>query len=486
MNEDDDGSFDDYVVTTTHPGPMLAICVALISMSFFVLLLVANLCRHQKDELEKEQQCHTEMENDGFTNNYQSLQGCRASMSVEALPQPTTTPPQASEDSMSASAPTRRSLDNFFHRLLGNRGDDNYVAQSHPPTSEQAPLLTAFRNKTDKMDVDNDDNDDNSDSEIDVNVVKFSDPTVSSCEKLKIITCHNFDPVTRSVARLSVPFLLQALLSATCDLIQLALVGHRLGTMSLSAFVIVDLLVRLTDDVVGSILSAGNKMITQVTESDNTSKDSSYKAGRYLQLSMLLFVAGCIPFILLWSFHMDQVLLFLGYDAETAEMGRQFVIPYAVGKPFAGICSGFRIMLDVVGYEVQSTYLTLIEEVSFTVIVAVFLCWRSMFPNANIGGLGYVFLICDVGYLLAVLSVIHFNGWLQEYMEGFTAGLSRTSATNSCNDSARSFSNAQGVSLILGNASSLAFALLVYHGEWQALIFFARYDFRWLVAAYFV
>ncbi|KAL3922175.1 MAG: hypothetical protein SGILL_002348 [Bacillariaceae sp.] len=256
------------------------------------------------------------------------------------------------------------------------------------------------------MEDGSDGDDCDSESEVDdVNQQKFADPTVSKCSKLQIIACHNCDPMTRSVARLSVPFLMQAVLSAASEIIRLALVGHQLGTMSLGAFVIVDLLLRLTGDAVGSILSAGNKMITQVTERDNKHNDNSYKAGRYLQLSILLFAATSIPFIVIWALCMDKVLLFLGYDSVTAEMGRQFAIPYSIGSLFAGVCSGFRMMLDVVGYEVQSTYLTAIEEVVVTVILAVFLCWQSLFPNASLVDVGYVFLISDL--LCQLLLIAH-------------------------------------------------------------------------------
>ena len=462
MKDNKDEYFEDYMVTTIDPGPMLIVGVMVISMSFFVVMvLMAAVCKRRQGEeddheMEKEQHCALEVENDGFKNNYQSLEGYRKSLSME----------DTTQTQQRISAPER-------HGIPGSRENRHSRRQIQQPASEQTSLIKG-KLSINMEDGNNSDSCD-SDSEIDFNVVNFSDPATSKCGKLQIIACHNCDPVTRSVARLSVPFLLQAVLSATSEIIRLALVGHQLGTMSLSAFVVVDLLLRLTGDAVESILSAGNKMITQVTESDIKDNDNSYKAGRYLQLSIVLFAAASVPLIVFWSLCMDKVLLFLGYDSDTAEMGRQFAIPYSVGSLFTGVCYGFRMMLDVVGYEVQSTYLTAIEEVSVTAILAVFLCWQSLVPNASLVDLGYVFLISDLLYVSTVWAVIHYKGWLQEYMEGFAAGLYHKSMADSVNRNSPSFSNARGVRLILRNASSLAFVFIVYHGEWQVLIFFARY-----------
>jgi hypothetical protein len=230
----------------------------------------------------------------------------------------------------------RRPSGSTFHRLdVAN----HHGRETNNPSDRQCLSRMSQRISSVRSDDTEDSNDSN---EMDVNVTKFFDTSTTTLQKIQLITCHNFDAQSRSIYKLGGPFMLQALMAAASALIRLALVGHRLGTSALSAFVIVDLLVMLTSDCMRSILLAGNTLIAQVSETDN----SSFKAGRYLQLSLILFVIGSLPVIIMWSCYMDRLLIFFGFDEDIAEIGRLFVIPYSVAELFAGISIGLQYMLD--------------------------------------------------------------------------------------------------------------------------------------------
>ena len=166
------------------------------------------------------------------------------------------------------------------------------------------------------------------------NAIKFSDPGTTAFEKLWIITCHNCDDQSRGMLKLAIPYLMQALIISASEMIQVAVVGHRLGSSYLSTYIIIDLFITLTTNAVLSIIMSGNTMIAQIAKSDHD--QSPYKVGMYLQLSLIFYILGCVPLVALWSFFTKDLLLFLGNDISTAEIGQQFAIPYTCGVLIEG------------------------------------------------------------------------------------------------------------------------------------------------------
>ena len=184
------------------------------------------------------------------------------------------------------------------------------------------------RPKYNRNDDDNDDDNDEGeqDEEVHLNAIKFSDPKTTASEKFRIITCHNCDSLTMGMIGLALPYLTQAFITAASELIQVAIVGHQLGSSTLSIYIVIDLFIKLTTDIVGSIIISGNTMISQIAESDHGR--SPYKIGTYLQLSIVFYVIGFLPLLVFWSFYTKDILLYLGNDLSFAELGQQFAIPY--------------------------------------------------------------------------------------------------------------------------------------------------------------
>lgn len=297
------------------------------------------------------------------------------------------------------------------------------------------------------------------------------------------------DGTTRDILRLAGPFVVQALLVGGSEVIRVALVGHLLGTAALSAYVIVDMLVRLTGDCVESILAAGSTLIAQLVEEDDDDDDSDdddngdddgtagdggsetssgrktadqqRRSGQYLQLSLLLYIVAYLPTVVLWSACMGRVLVFLGYTPSVAEEGRQFAIPYTLATLARGSGSAFQLMLDVVGYEVQSTVLTGVAEVGTTAVLGLVLWWRE---DMTLLGLGCLHLAADIACLVGLCAMIHHRGWLKDYYSGLFF------STGGC-----TLFTPAAVQLVLTNSAALALTHLVYHCEWQILTFFARY-----------
>jgi hypothetical protein len=183
--------------------------------------------------------------------------------------------------------------------------------------------VTIGSNKQDHYD---NEEEEEQDEEVDINAIRFSDPKTTVFEKFRIITCHNCDSLTMGMMGLALPYLTQASITAASEVIQVAIVGHQLGSSTLSIYIVIDLFIKLTTDTVGSIIMSGNTMIAQIAESDHGR--SPYKIGTYLQLSIVFYVIGFLPLLVFWSFFTKDILLYLGNDLSYAELGQQFAIPY--------------------------------------------------------------------------------------------------------------------------------------------------------------
>jgi hypothetical protein len=503
MEHTSEQGFDSYVITTNDPGPMFLVTVVGLSLMLFgVIILVAF--RSSPSSSPHSQQIDVD-HMEGINQYLLSEANCKdigsrtssdygATLFIPVgltsnqkidLPSPSgegngkenaTESPLIRRSSLTSFfSPTKRPSSGSLKTITGCSHPD--YDEQHDPTTVGFSQQDLSRETSETFSVHNDD-DDNDDNKVDVNVMEFCNSSTSTVQKLRLILCHNCDPISQSIYDLCGPFLIQAIVAAASEMLRLALVGHQLGTAALSSFVIVDLVVRLTSDVVGSIIISGNTLITQISGEPASSNErvNAFKAGRYLQLSMILYVLGSLPFIVIWSNSMGQVLLFLGYDDKTAEIGRLFATPYALASLFGGLCTGLHFMLDVIGHEVESTILTGVAEAGTTSVLALYLCWKFLFPTASLVDMGYVYLTCKLLYLLILCMVIQRQKWLNDYAEGlFLFKNQQTMASEVDDQELIAFSNTEAISLMLTNASSVAVATLVLHGELQILIFFARY-----------
>ncbi|VEU45078.1 unnamed protein product [Pseudo-nitzschia multistriata] len=305
------------------------------------------------------------------------------------------------------------------------------------------------------------------------NAARFSKPSTDAFEKLRIITCHNTDSQTKAMLALGIPYLLQALVSAVSEFIQMAIVGHYLGTAELSALVVVDLFVKLTSGAVASVIISSNIMISQIAEAED--EKSVHKIGKYIQFSILFYLVGMIPIVIFWSYCTKDILLFLKLDPTIADVGEQYVTPYIISIVLEGVVAAFQQTLDVVGFEVQSTICTILGEVGTVSMVAVALVVGPLFAEVTLGDLGWVYVFASVCYLAGILTAIYCNGWLEDYYKGFfSSPLTMFAACgNGDNSSGTNVVSGAAIELLISNAFQLAFNDMLYNGEWQLLILFA-------------
>jgi hypothetical protein len=452
--DDDDQSFDDYVETTVPIGQVLPLFVAgITSLVLFVPVIWLSL-RPSKEIGENDDY---ENENDDDESDYENGDTTSSPLQISLV-----------ESMASVDSP------GYGGASPGRRPDKVSKLKLSPSKS---PSKTFRRlNSADSIQRKSASNGECDDDELGYSdALRFSDPTTSSLEKLKIVTLNNCDAQTKAMLGLGFPYLIQSLVSAASEMIQMAVVGHQLGTDALSAYVVVDLFIKLTSDTVGYVITSGNTMISQIAEAEDTNK--AHKIGSYLQLSVLFYVVGMIPIIVFWSCYTEDTLLFLGLEPDMAEEGQMFARAYVLTILVDGIHTAFQNTLDVLGFQVESTIMSFVGEVFTTSTIVVVMCYQTLIPNVSLTGMGWVYVFVDLCYLATILALIYFNGWLEQSYKGlFSSPLSifqkKTTGNNSNNDSGASWA---AVKLMISNTVQYAFSNFLFQGEWQILLLFARY-----------
>lgn len=300
------------------------------------------------------------------------------------------------------------------------------------------------------------------------NANKFSDPSTSTMERLKILTLHNCDAQTKSMLDIGLPYLIQTLVSAVSEFIQMGVVGYQLGTDALTAYVVVDLFVRMTTEAVGNVITSGHNLIAQVVDSKD--KNRERKVGNYLMLSIVFYVIGMIPLVLFWSLYTEKFLLWLNLDPKIAAEGQGFARAYVITLLISGAQSAFQHTLDVVGYQIQTMIMTIIGMTFVTLGIVVVMCHHTLFPKPSLTKMGWAYVIIESCYITGMLTTIYVMGWLRPYYAGlFTSP--RAILQKSTNELGTSRA---AVTLMISNAIQYALSNFIFEGEWQILLLFAR------------
>lgn len=250
--------------------------------------------------------------------------------------------------------------------------------------------------------------------------------------------------------KLTLPFATQAIFTGLMEVMSMAVIGKLIGTKALAAYTVVDMLVCLSNEFVGGFWNALTTLCSQAVGAKQFNL-----AGQYLQMSLLLYVLFSIPFMAIWWIYTGDIMVWFGFDDETAEMGHDFAKVYIFAALVEGIGETVHGLLDVIDLENYSTVIGVSEEV----IDFVVLFQTAFFFTPDLYHVGFIQL--GVGILFLCLNVwfISFKGWFKPYSKGFFGSFS--------------LKNRKAVWLMCKTAFSLSIGFLLTDGEWEILTIFA-------------
>jgi hypothetical protein len=222
-------------------------------------------------------------------------------------------------------------------------------------------------------------------------------------------TLATYDKETRSILKLAIPYSFSAVMDAIFEAIGIGIVGHYLGTDALIAYSVVDVIISISSELVGGVIDTEASLCSHAIGAGN-----NMLAGQYVQLAVIIYCVCQIPFIFLWSFGMERILLEMDFDEHIAVMGQEYARVAIWADLYEGIVEAYEGLLEVAGYEQYIAFIGLIEGV--IEILLLFILVRSF--DVTLVHLAY--LSIGVGVLFFIINVgfTTYKKWTRPYMHG--------------------------------------------------------------------
>jgi len=243
----------------------------------------------------------------------------------------------------------------------------------------------------------------------------------------------HYDTDMKRLLHLACPFVAQALVQGSVEVLTAGLIGKRLGTRPLAAYVLVKLCIQVTYQMT---TGAMHESLTTLCCSVSSSRAWAWAplshrrklVADYFQLSVLLGILGSLALGGVWYFSMDIVLAWFGMDQETIDMGTSYAIVLLLDYGFSSVNESIHALLNIIQLEGHSAILIATEQIiSFVAILLV-----TSYTNPTLQTIGMVHFLVGVTFLILNLTIIWWNGWLVPYLESMTGCLApRVSCSSS-------------------------------------------------------
>ena len=261
-----------------------------------------------------------------------------------------------------------------------------------------------------------------------------------------------FDNEARRVFRLAIPFTISELVETVSEIVVLGIISHQLGTDALSAFAVFETLLEITTEFSGGVVDAITTLASQAYGAGNNKL-----VGQYVQLCSITYFLFQIPFILMWSFATFDIMLFMGFNENIAQMAKVYARWAVWRETVLGVTEVYYSMLEVVEKEIEVAVIGNIEALFElgAIAISLYLFKGDLVTVAVIG------IVNGVCFFIFTLAFTFWRGWLRPFAKGIFASLA--------------FKNRIAVKQVVKTASPLAFGSVLIHGEWEVLTVFAAY-----------
>lgn len=242
-----------------------------------------------------------------------------------------------------------------------------------------------------------------------IDFMKNDSPTGTCCLDTLLVIA-DWDYETRRICKLMFPFVMQALLVGITETVRVALIGQFIGTPALSAYVVVTMIVGMTNVFLKGFQDACTTLCSQAVGAGN-----KRLAGQYIQIATILYAVCYIPVFFLWYFFTGAVFTWLGFDDQTKAIGEQFAILFMFSSFLRGFNASMHALLDVIDKENYSTMFVSGQEVFATLGTLA----AALQPGvSNLQLVGLLLIVEEAIALVLNSAIIVWYGWFDKYLDG--------------------------------------------------------------------
>ncbi|KAL7563676.1 hypothetical protein ACA910_004079 [Epithemia clementina (nom. ined.)] len=273
---------------------------------------------------------------------------------------------------------------------------------------------------------------------------------VTGLQQYKFYRC---DGDMKGILKLALPFTIHTFVMHVFSLMELAVVGRLVGTADLSALFVVDLVFSLsTMFIAGAVAS----LFTLCSHAVGGKR--YYLAGQYVQIAVIFYQVLFIPFIVIWWFLLDDVVLLFGFDQQVAEIAVSYAQILYITYLFKVYGEGLNYILEVTGYEVHTAVFAIVKQGA--IFAAIF--FMAKYGEPSLREIALIRLGMEILFMVAFVALILRGRWLEkEYWSGMVGNFA--------------FSNREAVRIFLRTSLPLALGYIMSTGEWEVLTVFAGF-----------
>jgi MatE len=244
-------------------------------------------------------------------------------------------------------------------------------------------------------------------------VIEEEDATISLWNQFLDIV--DWDDESKRLLALTIPYTIQGCTRGLFQIVNVSIIGNYVGVMQANSFVVVAILLEISGTLTYGFGEAIGTLVPQAGGAGNL-----VLAGRYLQLSQILYSVMTIPTIIIWSIWTEDAVLWFGFDKETAMISQEYAYPFLVQLFLGGFNHGIHEFLSAMGHE---RYSAVAQIVYYGVeCLGVVIAISSGVKSLQVIGIVQAFL----GFVMSILNVLYilYQGWMNEYWEGLVETLS--------------------------------------------------------------
>lgn len=266
-----------------------------------------------------------------------------------------------------------------------------------------------------------------------------------------LIELAEYDNETRRILKLSLPFTISAIMEAVLEAVTLALISQFIGTSAVAAYAVVDIVVGISSEFVGGIIDSEATLCSHAIGAGN-----NILAGQYFQLSVIIYVICQIPFVIIWSLFVDDVMKsWLHFDDHIADLAQDFARVAIWNDIVTGLAEAYHGLLEVSDHENWATFLGITEGLTEVCFVAL----AVILFDASLQHVAIIMLINGVLFLFVNVACTLWKGWMRPYLPGIVGSLA--------------LKNRVALSTLVRTAAPLSCGSVLAYGEWEILTIFA-------------
>jgi Na+-driven multidrug efflux pump len=237
----------------------------------------------------------------------------------------------------------------------------------------------------------------------------FSKQSINHAFNVLVDVAH-YDHEMKDLLKLGIPFTIAGALESVWDAIAVVLISRYLGIESLTAYIITNLLLGLTENFAGGISGSLETLCSHAIGASNY-----FLAGQYVQIASVVYILVSGPLLGLWCFIMGDCIRLFGFNEAVVAIGVKYTKIVIFDYLVAGIFDNLYTLLDING---QVTQATLFDFVTGATDCAVTWVMLAFVEDVDLYLIGLSMLLISVVHYLGFTLISYFMGWLNPFIDG--------------------------------------------------------------------